>query len=135
MNEQTLNKPLSGEELIEIMVRQIKLKLQSNCFLAKHVAYPAFSFTAVIQVNFQNTGTRIQGTSAQISGSEGKMDPEAESETEIEEVSGQYDAPNIARRENDIPIPVITRTPQGGIEEKRIKYTDPKFAEKAKKGK
>lgn len=135
MNEQTLNKPLSGAEIIEVVCNQVKKAMQRDCTLAPHCAYPAFSYAISINITFQDTGTKVKGTSVTVSDKLGELEPEVEVQTAETIVEGAPDSPNTVRMENDMGIPVLTRTPQGGVEEKRIKYSNPKFAEQGRKGK
>lgn len=118
--ERVLAKPLSGTEVIEAIVSRLREQLQKDCFLAGHMAYSAFSFKCSIDIKFQ--ASRIEGTSTQVSGSLGEEDLEQPIATETVEVSDEPKPPNEVRRESGQDVPVLAKTPQGRLEERKVRY-------------
>jgi hypothetical protein len=122
--EKTLAKPLSGSEIVEAILFRIRERLGKDCFLAPHIAYGSFSFQAEIRVQFQNTGTAIKETFVRANDQGGDV-TEAEMRSFDVTVTDEPKAPNEVRVETGQGVPTIVTKPQGGIEEKRVKY-DPK---------
>lgn len=118
--ERTLARPLSGEEVIEAIGAKIKEQLRRDCFLAPHMAYGSFSFTAKIEIKFQ--GSRIEGTQATVSGGEGVLTPDVPTTEVHSTASAEPQPPNEVRRETGQGVPVVTKGPSGRLEEKRVKY-------------
>lgn len=118
--ERAIAKPLSGTEVIEAITTRLKEQLGRDCYLSPHMAYGAFSFKCTIDIKFQ--ASRIEGTSTAVSGSLGEEDTEQAIETSTIEVSDEPKPPNEVRRETGQDVPVLTKTPQGRLEERRVKY-------------
>jgi hypothetical protein len=123
-NERTLAKPLSGLEVIEAIVSTVRTQLQKDCFLAPHMAYPSYSFTAKIDIQFQ--GSRIAGTTAHVKDAAGERVPNLPETTESVELSESPKPPNEVRRDTNQGVPVQVKTPSGRLEEKKVRYARPK---------
>lgn len=118
--ERAIAKPLSGTEVIEAIVSRLKEQLGRDCYLSPHMAYGAFSFKCSIDIKFQ--ASRIEGTSTSVSGSLGETDTEQETESATLEVSDDPRPPNEVRRESGQEVPVLAKTPQGRLEERKVRY-------------
>jgi hypothetical protein len=130
MNERTLNRPLDGEEVIEVVLSDIRRAMQRDCTLAKHLSYPAVSYKAVIVLNYQSTG-KMQGT--QISSEKsvaGRFDKDEPVEQKGTEVNGEAKPANQARLDASLPIPAVHLDPTGKQVETRISYRDASFTRK-----
>ena len=122
MSEKTIPKALAGDEVIDVICNQVRLALNRDCLLSPHLAYPSFSFKALIDIKFQNTGTKIEGTMATAGYADGQLDPDLSVEEGTVEAEYEPKAPNEVRRENDIGVPVIVTDAAGHQTEKKIKY-------------
>ena len=119
--ERVLAKPLSGAEVIEAVVVRIREQLQKDCFLSPHMAYGSYSFTCNIDIQFQ--GSRIAGTHATVRGEQSVADaPQTEKESQQVTISDEPKPPNEVRRETGQEVPVLAKTPQGRLEERRVRY-------------
>ena len=119
--ERVLAKPLSGTEVVEAIVTRIKEQLQKDCFLAPHMAYPAFSFKCELDIQFQ--ASRIAGTHATVTSAAAVVDlaPGAQESQQVT-ISDEPKPPNEVRRETGQEVPVLTKTPQGRLEERKVRY-------------
>jgi hypothetical protein len=130
MNERTLNRPLDGEEVIEVVLNDIRRAMNRDCTLQKHLSYPAVSYKAVIVLQYQTTG-KMQGTQVTAEKSvAGKFDKELPVEEKGTEVNGEAKPANQARLEAHLPIPAVTVDPTGKQVETRISYRDASFTRK-----
>lgn len=117
--ERTLAKPLSGTEVIEAIVTSIRRQLSKDCYLAPHMAYGSYSFQADLQIQFQ--ASRITGTQTHVTGGEGELDPEKTESANIS-ISDEPKPPNEVRVDSGQPVPTLTKTPAGRVEERAVKY-------------
>lgn len=122
MNETTFAKPLSGPEIIEAVIYKIRENLQKNCLLAPHSGYGAFSFDATVKINFNNPTSHIKDAMGFAKGGDGDFDENAENVGETVTIHGDEEPPNQVRRDTEQGVPAMVKTPQGGTEEKRLKY-------------
>lgn len=53
-NEKTLNLPLSGNELIEIILQRIETRLRRDCFLHEAATYNGFSYDLALNIKFKD---------------------------------------------------------------------------------
>ena len=122
MAELTLNDPLSGAEIKEIILNKIKQRLDGDCTLFDGLAYAGFSANWDIKVAFVRSltpPTLVWGEVGQI--------PEGPTETAgATTIADTYNSPspNVARQENDLPIPVMVQTPKGP-ERRRVRIEKP----------
>ena len=119
--ERTLAKPLSGAEILEAMVTKIRHALSRDCFLSPHLAYASYSFQADIRFQFQHTGTAIKESQVHVTGQGGEVTT-AEMESIDIHVSDEPKPPNEVRVETGQGVPTQVVKPQGGVEEKKVRY-------------
>ena len=120
MNEMTIAKPLSGPEIIEAIVYKIRENLGKNTLLSPHRAYKSFSFDNVLTINLNSQCLPVeQAMGFAKGGSDGEHNGE---ETTIINQSQPALSPNEVRRDTEQGVPVLVKTPQGKVEEKRLKY-------------
>lgn len=106
--EQTLREPLSGEEIKEIILQQIRRRMDGDSTLYDGLAYAGFTVKYEIRVSFLRSLTKPTLI----------WDDKHDGEGEVEksgEIKGEYtaDAPDEVRHEHDLPIPVLVQTPSG----------------------
>lgn len=118
--ERTLNKPLSGPEIIESIVSDIRKTLERDCFLAPHMAYPSYSCDGQLNIKFQ--GTAVKSSTAYVRASTGEPDPSLPIQEETVSVDVEPKPPNEVRRESGQAVPVLAKTATGKLEEKAVKY-------------
>lgn len=53
-NERTLNLPLSGNEVIEIILQRIETRLRRDCFLHEAATYNGFSYDLALNIKFKD---------------------------------------------------------------------------------
>ena len=128
LNERTLAKPLSGAEIREAIIHKLREQMQRDCFLAPHIAYASFSFQLKLDVQFQNTGTSIKETTIRATDAGGEVIAADMEHAELA-VSGEPQPPNEVRVETGQGVPTVVQKPQGGIEERKVKY-DPKSVQR-----
>jgi len=121
--ELSLNDPLSGGEIKEIILAVIKKRLDGDCTLMGGLAYAGFSATFDIKIGYLRSLTKptlIWGDAGQIT------DGEVES-AGATTVADTYvsPSPNVARQDHDLPIPVMVQTPKGP-ERRRVRIEKPK---------
>lgn len=122
MDETTIPKPLAGPEIIEAVVFKIRENLNKNCLLAPHAAYGAFSFDAKVTITFVNPTSMVKEALGFASGTGGEPQDVVESSTEVIDIHEDAAPPNAVRRDTGQGIPVRVKTPQGGVEERKLKY-------------
>jgi hypothetical protein len=121
MNERTIKKPLSGAECIDIIINDFRKALERDCSLAAHCSYAAISHKTICVIEYQTTGD-LTSTKVQRDYTEGKFDPARPREKTGTEVMGEPKAPNLARQEAGLPVPVATMDETGKMVEKRVIY-------------
>ena len=118
MAEKTLNDPLSGAEIKQIILQEIERRLNGDCTLGNDLAYAGFTAKFEIKVSFLRSlvkETLIWGGKTDIPASNDPV--EAVGDTVIAETYTSS-PPNVARQEHDLPIPVLVQTPTGPMRQK-----------------
>jgi hypothetical protein len=121
--EQTLNDPLSGAEIKEIVMRKIAEALNRDCTLTDDITYPGFSLRFEARISFVRSSTPPTLVWGDVGGG---LIVKGGPNTEAAVANGDYatDSPNTAREENSLPIPVMIQTPSGPKREK-VKFQMP----------
>lgn len=122
MDETTIAKPLSGPEIVEAICYKMRENLNKNCLLAPHSAYAAFSFDATVKINFVNPTSMVKEALGFAKGSDGEVQEVTDSLDEVVDIHEDAVPPNQVRRDTEQGVPVRVKTPQGGVEEKKLKY-------------
>lgn len=123
--ERTLTDPLCGSEIKAILLNEIEKRLNGDSTLLDDLAYAGFTAKFDIKISFLRSLTQptlIWGTAAADTGAESA--PAGETA-----ISGTYvsPAPNVARSENNLPIPVLVATPAGMVRKRvQIERVRPK---------
>jgi hypothetical protein len=117
MAERTTNDPLSGAEIKEIILREIEKRMNGDSTLNDDLAYAGFTAKFEVKVGYVRSLTKetlVWGMAAELpSGA-----VEAAGETTIADTY-VAPAPNVARQQNNLPIPVLIQTPTG-TQRKRV---------------
>lgn len=111
MSEKTLNDPLSGREIKEIILQEIERRLNGDSTLLDDLAYGGFTAKFDIKISFVRSltpATLVWGEVEQ-KGAEGA---EGAGATIVVDTYSSP-APNVARQEHNLPVPVMVQTPQG----------------------
>lgn len=122
MREVSLNDPLSGDEIKAICIQKFADALDRDSTLTGDFTYPGFSLKFEATIGFVRAS--IAGTMVwqdTVVGEKPKDGSVADS------VAGNYtapDSPNLAREENNLPMPVMINTPSGPKRQK-VKYVRP----------
>lgn len=131
--DQPLNNPLSGEEIIEIIVTRIaeavRHTLTRDQRLLPYFAFPSFTYHADITIALDGQvptdftrevkGSTVTGPIAPATPPEG-----TEPASQIVTVHDEQEAmpPNAARVENGLGVPVLAKDNHGRFVEKKVKY-------------
>ena len=113
MPELTLNDPLSGAEIKSIILQAIEKRLNGDCTLADGLAYAGFTAKFDMKVSFLRSLTQpttVWGNAGK--SAEEPAEPAGETTVEVAYTSP---SPNIARQDNNLPIPVMVSTPNGPV--------------------
>lgn len=105
-NEKVLNLPLSGAEIIAIMVQRYEDRLRHDCYLHEAATYTAFSYEMECKVKFQDM-TLGKETLIWDRHKQGEV-----TDADTVTVSEKYesgDSPNKVRLEHELEIPVQTQ--------------------------
>ena len=122
MNEVTIVRPLTGPEIIEAICYKLRENLEKNCLLSPHQAYPGVAFEAKVDIHFTNPASYVKEAVGFASGKEGEIDPSQPTVQETVTVKQGDTSPNELRRDTDQGVPALVKTPQGKVEEKRLRY-------------
>lgn len=108
MREVSLNDPLSGAEIKDIIAQEVRAAMNRNCTLINDVAYPGFTVSYELRIGFLRSTTK--GTLVW-----GRAEAGEAPTGQPEVVDGDYESnsPNTAREEHDLPTPVLQQTPEG----------------------
>lgn len=167
--EKVLAKPLSGGEIIEAILHNLKVgfakqaprvshkivdefldrlrkQMKRDCYLNPIIAYAVYSSESTVSVNFQHghegffeirskTSIEFPGTNTAIKNTmislvTNSSEPVADRDLETAEVvvSDIPKAPNSVRVSTEQEVHVRSQTPQGKIEERKVKYAPRKAA-------
>lgn len=110
----SLNDPIDGAELKQIILKRISDALDKDCTLVDDIAYAGFVLKFEINLTFKRSrtpGTLIWGTTTD----GGLTATTTEDVITPIQAAGEYetDSPNTAREEHDLPVPVMIKTPSG----------------------
>jgi hypothetical protein len=120
MSERTLAEPLSGAEVIERILEEVRRKLKNDCFLNPVFAYQAFSCSGHVRVQLKDAGSTPEVLVQFQAASENPVDEDAflsEAEIQIGEAP-----PNTVREDAGSGIPTLVTGPDGKPEIKRQIY-------------
>lgn len=133
------NRPLSGSELRQIMVKDVDSILQQDGMLASHVAYKDVSYEVTVKVRVSNpmqpvwinTTTSKDSTLQQIAADESMAavnafphkseDAEETFDIGVSKIR-EIISPNVSRVENGLPVTISHRTPDGEMKEHPVTY-------------
>lgn len=103
MADKVLNLPLSGDEIIEILLQRIEKRLRSDCFLHTAATYNSFAYTLDCKIRLTDMGagrdTLVWDNHVQ--GENPTAEPVA-----VDEAFDSGDSPNKTRLDHDLEIPV-----------------------------
>ena len=111
MAEKSLNDPLADFEIKQIILDEIKARLDKDCTLTGGQAYAGFIASFEVKITYTRSLTQptlVWGAASHV--------PECVVETAAQtEIKDTYTSPppNIARQDHDLPIPVMVQTPTG----------------------
>lgn len=111
MSEKSLNDPLCGSEIKAILLNEIEKRLNGDSTLLDDLAYAGFTAKFDIKISYLRSLTQptlVWGTATADTGAESA--PAGDTAISDTYVSP---APNVARSENNLPIPVLIQTPAG----------------------
>ena len=114
--EQTIPKPLSGTEVIEAIVHDLRRALLLDDRLAPHSSYDSFAFKANITVSLPPTAVQKEFT-RELAGGAGKLPLPADSVATVE-ATREEGAPNAVRLDTDQPIPTLVE--ENGVTVERM---------------
>ena len=117
--ETTINKALSGKEVREAILFDIREILENDDRLSQHLAYDGFSFKATVTVSIP-TSVQLEFT-REINRSYGDGSLQAAETIEVSTERPQQ-APNDVRYETEQPIPVLSTDEKGNTIEKAVSY-------------
>lgn len=122
MAEQTLNNPLSGDEIIEAVTDSLRIKMRRDCFLNKNSAYDWFSGDVAVKLDMHDAGTRVSADHA--AHSERGTAPNPDDDRQHVEAQFFIDPapPNEVRVGTGQPVPTLTRDAQGKDVIKGVRY-------------
>lgn len=134
---------------MNIVAERLKTQMRRDCYLNNIISYSVYSsettarisfqpvnpaffeFSATIKIDFPATGTGIKNTTVVFNSKNSGPNPEQDIESADVVAKDVPRAPNQVRIESQQDIPVLVQKPQGGVEEKRVKYA-PKTAKAEK---
>lgn len=102
-NEKVLNLPLSGNELIEIILQRIETRLRRDCFLHEAATYNGFSYDLALNIKFKDM---MMGKETLVWDKHQEGDPEGAESHPATEKFDSGDSPNGTRMEHGLDIPV-----------------------------
>ncbi len=122
--EETLAQPLSGAEIIEAVLFQLREKLERDCYLSPTTGYEMFSATVHIRIQAHDTGRTVEVERVAHVESDPAPDEEDQLLAEVD-MTLEPQAPNEVRLSTDQPIPTLTETADGKREIKPVRYHRP----------
>ncbi len=114
MSEKTQNDPLCGAEIKQIILDVVEKRLNGDCTLGDDLAYAGFTAKFEIKISYLRSLVKESLVWGNASVSAGDNPVEEAGETSMFEVY-VAPAPNVARQEHNLPIPVLVATPTGSI--------------------
>jgi hypothetical protein len=117
MAEKTTNDPLSGAEIKEIILREIEKRMNGDSTLNDDLAYAGFTAKFEVKVAYLRSLTKETLVWSSVS-QDITADTEPAGETTVFDTY-VAPAPNVARQQNNLPIPVLIQTPTG-TQRKRV---------------
>lgn len=116
-SERVLNLPLSGDEVIEIILARIGSRLRQDCFLAPAMTYNGFSYDLNCVIKFKDMmmgkETLIWDKHSQGDVEDGAVDHS------VAEQFDSGDSPNGTRMDHGLDIPVQTQEGRRTVIRKR----------------
>lgn len=130
--EQVMNKPLSGQEVREIVIAKFREKLSGDTRLADYVAVPAFEFR--IDFTMLLDGAVHNEIRDKIEHRRGTVDEHSDNLTAITaHIQQSQMPPNQARVDAGLEVPVLSHDEKGRPVEKGVKYAKEKL-QKSERG-
>lgn len=128
--EAVVNKALSGAELKEILRAKFDLLLDNEGLLSHYLAYGRIAYDIGLWLHLDNPmrpESEIHAASRATSdipamSSAPLASPSSEAVVSGEKVSGKIDSPNAERLRHGLPLPVVTKGPDGTIQTEMVKY-------------
>lgn len=114
------NKPLSGQELLEILVNEVRDLCGTDAMFRSHVGYGKVNYKITVDLKLNNPTYPehiVRGREKTVGG--GEDDPEAKKVTKTR--SRAVESPNVARIANSLPVTVVSRQ-NGQTVEKDLHY-------------
>lgn len=105
----SLNDPIDGSELKQIILERISRALDRDSTLADDIAYAGFSLSFEIRLKYLRSKT----ADTLVWGEEKEGVETLDQPTETATDTYSTDSPNTAREEHDLPVPVMVQTPNG----------------------
>ncbi len=126
--DKVLNLPLSGDEVIEILLQRIEHRLRHDCFLHPAATYNGFSYDLTLNIKFRDMmmgketliwdrhiENEVQVQASELENYTHERDVEQKAAEKFE--SG--DSPNRTRIEHDLLVPVQTQEGRRTVIRKR----------------
>jgi hypothetical protein len=125
----SLNEPLTGAEIKQIIRQRIEAAMNKNCTLANDIAYAGFDIDFEMRIRFlrgssESTLVWDQHRQGDFTGFDGVED----------KISGSFsvDMPDKARVEHEMEVPVLVETPTGP-KRRTVRFQKPEEYSKAEK--
>jgi hypothetical protein len=121
MPERVLNQQLSGAEIVEAVVDQVRTQLQKSCYLNPNSGYDWMAAKVRVDLELHDTGTLL--TESFKAESETGLKPNPD-EIEVHEVDFDIEPapPNEVRVQTSQPVPVETKDVDGRPVIKGVRY-------------
>jgi len=123
MREETLAQPLSGAEIIDAILFQLRDKLEKDCFLSPMTAYENFDARIHIIIRARDSGREVE-VDREVHHQSAEAVDEDQALVEADLLLAAK-APNEVRLETDQPIPTLTENAEGQKEIKPVRYHRP----------
>lgn len=119
--EVVLNKPLTGEEVRQIVINKLTDRLRGDTRLADYVAVPAFEFRLDLVLLLEGAvHNKLEHT---IEHNVGSVQADSENVTAVSaHLEQKQMPPNEARVDAGLDVPVLTHDDKGRPTEKGVKY-------------
>ena len=137
--------PKVPHTVMNMVAERLKVQMRRDCYLNNIISYSVYSsettarisyqpadtaffeFSATIMIEFPATGTGIKNTTVVFNSK--NHYPAAELDIQSADIVAKDvpRAPNVVRVETQQDVPVIVQKPQGGVEERRVKYAPKKI--------